>query len=171
MDRKKAEAVLAAVEAKYADWIKFTRDEYPNAGPDEFPQLVANWSGWTNTGKPVSFAVAWECNSPDEWALDWSNRQDTELGVFCEPIFSFVLGIYDENGTEWDRVKRGRKFVHQHLITEDRKPETCYITRVTRTPGGAVDTVYYRSGDPKMGYLNKASAEYFEDHVLSFWED
>lgn len=172
MNRKKAEAVLAAVNEKYAKWHEMSR-ELGYDKPDDFPQLVPNWHGWSlHGGKPVAFAITWECNSPDDWAMDWWNAQDKEIGVFCEPIFSFVLGIYDEDGFEWDRVKRGGKFVHQHLLSEDRDtPETCWITRVTRTPGGAVDTVWYRSGDPKVGYLNKASAEYFESSVVSFWED
>ena len=170
MNRRKAEAVLAAVEAKHADWIKLSKD-WGDVHPDNYPQLIPNWWGNRRTSeRPVPFVVAWECNSPDNWAINWWNAQDKGLGVVCEPEFSFVLGIHDDGEFEWDRVKRGGKFVHQRLLTQGRKPETCWITRVVRY-NGAVETVYYRSGDPKTGYPNKASAEYFESHVLSFWED
>lgn len=160
MDRKKAQAVLEAVQNKYAEWIK---ELCPD--PRDQPQLMENYDG-------APFAVAWESGSPDEWALAWHGDGTSKdpKGTFCEPIFTFVLGIYDEHGLEWNRVKRGGKFAHKYLITEDRKPETCYITRVERT-GGAVDTVFYRVGDPKVGILNKASGEYFAKAVISFWED
>lgn len=170
MDRKKAEAVLKAVECKYAEWI-LVGQEYGSKDPEDHPQLVENFR-YGIGGRPAPFAVAWECNSPDNWALAWhgdGDNRDPE-GTFCEPIFSFVLGIYDDGEFEWGRVKRGSKFVHQHLIDEDHKPETCYITRTLKN-GSAVSEVFYRVGDPKRGFLNKASAEYFAEHVVSFWED
>lgn len=171
MDRKKAQAVLEAVQSKYAQWIQMSREDFGQTHPDDFPQLMTNWWGTRLPHeRPVPFVVAWECNSPDEWAMHWNNEQPESLGVFCQPEFTFVLGIYDENDFEWDRVKRGSKFVHQHLIDEDHKPETCYITRTLKN-GSAVSEVFYRVGDPKRGFLNKASAEYFAEHVVSFWED
>ncbi len=173
MDRKKAQAVLDAVNAKYAQWIQMSKEDFGQTDPNDYPQLVANWNGFTVPGRPAPFAIAWECNSPDDWALDWWNAQDKALGVFCEPIFSFVLGIYDEGGFEWGRVRRGSRFVHQMLTDADGKPLTCRITRVLHYNGGAVETVYYRVCSPHMEdrTLNKASAEYFSDHVVSFWED
>jgi hypothetical protein len=170
MDRKKAQAVLKAVESKYAEWILVSQ-EYGSQDPQDYPQLMENFN-YSGIGRPAPFAVAWECNSPDDWAIKWHGDGDSKdpEGVFCEPIFSFVLGVYDDGEFEWDRVKRGSKFVHQRLITEDRKPETCYITRTLKRDG-SVREVFYRVGDPKTGFLNKASAEYFSEHVVSFWED
>lgn len=168
MDRKKAEAVLAAVQNKYAQWIQMSREDFGQTHPDEFPQLVENFS-ISGLGRSAPFAVAWESNSPDDWAIRWHGDGDSRdpEGTFCEPIFSFVLGIYDTDGFEWDRVKRGAKFVHQRLITEDRKPERCWITKTNKRDG----QVWYRVGDPKTGFLNTCTFEYFEERVVSFWEE
>lgn len=168
MDRKKAQAVLKAVEKKYEQWITMSREDFGQTHPDEFPQLMENYN-WRGTGRPAPFAIVWESNSPDEWAGRWGgeiNHKDPE-GTFCEPIMSFILGIYDDGAFEWNRAKRGAKFVHQHLITEDRKPERCWITKISKVNS----QVWYRVGDPKTGFLNTCTFEYFEDHVVSFWED
>lgn len=172
MKRSTAEAVFKAVQDKYEQWITMSREDFGQTDPGDFPQLQENWHGWSTGphGKPTPFAIAWECNSPDDWALDWWNAQDEKLGVTCEPIFSFVLGIYDNYDIEWELVKRGSCFTHQRALTADRKPEKCWITKVTRTPGGAVDMVWYRHGDPKTGFLAKAEGAYFAESVISFWE-
>lgn len=89
MNKTLAEKVLKAVEKKYAVWIQLTKDDGTTA-PDYFPQLVENYGG-----KPGQYAIVWECGAPDEWALRWgSAKREDPSGTFCEPIYSFVLGIY-----------------------------------------------------------------------------
>jgi hypothetical protein len=87
MNQRKAELVLAAVERKYAKWLAFDNAK----GTENGPKLVKN-----GPGMYVSYSIVWEVNSPDEWALKWgSEKNEDPAGVFCEPILSFVLGVYD----------------------------------------------------------------------------
>lgn len=93
MNRTKAEKALKAVERKYARWIALSKEDGVT-DPDNFPQIVEGFS--FGLDKPAPFAIVWECNSPDEWALRWgSTKREDPTGVFCEPIMSFVLGVYD----------------------------------------------------------------------------
>jgi hypothetical protein len=174
VDRKKAEAVLKAVETKYAEWIALSKADGINDA-DCYPQLVANWWGYRErSGRPAPFAVSWEVNSPDNWAVTFSMEQEGNVnvpdGVHCEAEFSFVLGVHDNDEFDWNRVKRGSKFVHQRAIDRDGQPVTCWITKVSRVDDG-IDVVWYRHENPKTGFLSKCSAEFFADKVLSFWED
>jgi hypothetical protein len=89
MNKALAEKVLKAVERKYAKWIEFSRAD-GNTDPRDYPQLMADYDG-------APYAVVWESNSPDEWAIRWgSAKREDPSGTFCEPIFSFVLGIYPD---------------------------------------------------------------------------
>lgn len=164
MDRNKAEAALKAVQDRYADWIKFSRED-GITDADCYPQLVANYWGTRTQNKPAPFAIVWECNSPDDWAITYAMEQPEGTGVYVDAEFSFVLGIFDDGEFEQHRVKRGAKFVHQRLLTKDDQPETCWITRTTK------DMVWYRNGDATAGFLNKCTAGYFAEHVVSFWEE
>lgn len=89
MDQRKAERVLKAVEKKYATWIRLSQEDGVT-DPDSYPRLVQSYDR-------APYAVVWECNSPDEWAVRWgSAKREDPAGTFCEPIFSFVLGVYDD---------------------------------------------------------------------------
>lgn len=94
MDKSTAQTVLKAVELKYAKWISLSKADGAT-DPDDFPRLVENYTfGIEN--HPAPFAIVWECNAPDEWTQRWgSAKREDPPGTFCEPIYSYVLGIYD----------------------------------------------------------------------------
>lgn len=74
-----------------------------------------------------------------------------------------------EKAAVLDEVRRWAVFVHKRYITEDRKPEMCYITRVSRSGhNGKIETIHYRVGSPK-GFLTKTSADYFVTHSFKEW--
>lgn len=89
---KKATAlkVLKEIEAKHAEWLKVSEEFYPGH-PDNRPILYNADHEQLSKG---SWSIAWEGTSPEDWAI---NFETSIPGVFVEPIFSFVLGIYDNN--------------------------------------------------------------------------
>jgi hypothetical protein len=77
MNRKTAEQVLEEIKARYADYLPYSQ---PNLRDNTHEELSEG-----------SWSIDWE-DGPDEWCLGYR----TEVpGVFVEPIFSFVLGVYD----------------------------------------------------------------------------
>lgn len=107
-----AEKVLAAVKARYKGWFD---------KPEDGPQLLKDYD-YLGLG-PAPYAVLWE-GGPHEWAIAFTAGDTTEeersmlvdaageFGipydppaeeltptipdeVFCEPVTSFILGIYD----------------------------------------------------------------------------
>lgn len=94
MNQAKAETVLRAVEKKYDRWIGFARADGVT-DPDAFPKLVENFS-YGIEDRPAPFAVVWEYNAPDDWAMRWgSAKREDPPGTFCEPVYEYVLGIYN----------------------------------------------------------------------------
>lgn len=86
MNQRKAEAVLRAVETKYAEWLALDNSK----GTEYGPQLVRGYY------RRDDWCIVWEKGSPDEWAIKWGwNGNEDPAGTFCEPVYSFVLGIYD----------------------------------------------------------------------------
>ena len=71
--KAQAEAAFRAFTKKYEDY------DLTNA------VLVLEW----DSGHPV---IIWE-EGPFEWAYGWENEKNGSR-VFCEPYYSFVLGIY-----------------------------------------------------------------------------
>jgi hypothetical protein len=94
-----AQRVLKAVETTFKPWIE--------AGMHG-PQLVENYE-WSDGMQvhPTPWAIVWEDGSPYEWAYNFPHGGvDEEFGfkikaaelpksVHTEPIFSFVLGIFE----------------------------------------------------------------------------
>lgn len=92
-----AEKVLAAVKRQFKPWI-----DAGMAGP----RLVKDYS-WSDIGNPAPYAIVWEDGSPYEWCFLFPyggveeefgfNVKAVEIpkSVFTEPIFSFILGIYE----------------------------------------------------------------------------
>lgn len=93
MNKATAEKVLKAVEKKYEKWIGFAKED--GATAEDLPKLVEDYS-FGIEGHPAPYAIVWESGSPDEWALRWgSAKREDPPGTYCEPVYSFVLGIYD----------------------------------------------------------------------------
>lgn len=76
------EQALAAVRAKWSDYIQFS----------EGPKLVHGWESFS--GRVVEHAILWE-EGPEDWALytRFGEIQDWPLSLFCEPYNSFVLAV------------------------------------------------------------------------------
>lgn len=77
MNRKTAEAVLAEIKTRFAG-EDFTYG--PNLRDCDHEELSEG-----------SWSIDWE-DGPYEWAYGYETAVP---GVFVEPIFSFVLGVFD----------------------------------------------------------------------------
>lgn len=80
MRKATAEKVLAEIEAKYAALIEAGIYDRPNLRDADHEELSEG-----------SFSIDWE-EGPDEWCYDFETKVP---GVFVEPIYSFILGVYD----------------------------------------------------------------------------
>lgn len=110
--RQQAEAVLQAIRTQFSAYVQaegITEELLRPLSDDDLPQLVEDYDG-------APFAIVWESNSPYEWAYrvfeGGVDEEMTELasefgggvvrtpavtepeGVHCEPLMSFILGIY-----------------------------------------------------------------------------
>jgi hypothetical protein len=79
MNRAKAERVLKEIEKQFHVYIEagYPRPNLRDHTHEEMPE--GSWS------------IDWE-DGPDEWCYRFSTKVS---GVHTEPIFSFVLGLYD----------------------------------------------------------------------------
>jgi hypothetical protein len=105
----RAERVLAQVKARFSGWLD---EEHPEWGP----QLFTDWDG-------APYAIVWEAG-PDSWAIAFTGDDSSEeervlraeaaeelgyeykvptikprkrvKGVYEEPIYSCVLGLYPD---------------------------------------------------------------------------
>lgn len=85
--------LLQAVLDEHAEMIK--GDKSLGIAPltgDDLPTLAYAWQ-WDETVCP--WAICWESSSPDGWAVRRDEQAtDKRIGVYTEPYFSFVLGVY-----------------------------------------------------------------------------
>lgn len=79
MNKRTATKVLAEVEKKFSLYIKagYSRPNLRDADHEGLPK--GSWS------------IDWE-DGPEEWCYEFSTAVS---GVFVEPIYSFILGLYD----------------------------------------------------------------------------
>lgn len=77
MNRKTAEKVVAEIKAQFAG-EDFTYG--PNLRDSDHEELPEG-----------SWSIDWE-DGPYEWCYEFSSKVP---GVFTEPIYSFVLGVFD----------------------------------------------------------------------------
>ena len=84
MNKRKAEAVLTAVKRKYRlELAEYSDELFASDGPKIMRSFY----------RDGDWAVVWEAG-PDEWAIRWGEEKDP-AGTFCEPIYSYALGVYD----------------------------------------------------------------------------
>lgn len=79
--KAQAEKVLRDVKKKYAEYVKWAQEEGTG------PTLIPNWNG------DGHWYIGWEDCSPEEWAIQYSFGPQVD-GVYTEPYYSFVLGIF-----------------------------------------------------------------------------
>lgn len=80
MNKAKATKVLREVEKQFAVYIE-AGEPRPNLRSAEHEEQ-----------SPGSWSIEWE-DGPYEWCYEFSSKVP---GVFVEPIYSFILGVYDD---------------------------------------------------------------------------
>lgn len=80
MNKAKATKVLAEIENQFSAFLDRPTDPRPNLRDHNHEEQ-----------SPGSWSIEWE-EGPDDWAMRFTSKIP---GVFVEPIYTFMLGVYD----------------------------------------------------------------------------